>query len=204
MNGLGQSAPLRSGLEKIERLIAVCRLRFPTASANLCHWRDGGGRPLILPASAFQTERSLLDHLRDSHRTKLLSGTNRRLISGEVAPGQGTVERELTDIVTAPSFTDLFFSLGEFTVRSRVQTAVERGNDQLVLRFNRWCVEVTAEYDWDPARWALIPGVGRVSSEERFALHRSGHGRSFHIRSELATITDPEITAPARLPAGNY
>jgi len=204
MNGPARSETLRSGLEKIDRIITVSRLRFPTASENLRHWRDGGGRDRILPASVFQTERFLLDHLRDSHRPKLLSGAKRRLISGELAPGHSGVDVECTDSVNPPSFTEVFFALGEFTVHSRVRAAVVSANGQLVLRIDHWGAEISDEYDWDPGTWALIPGIGRVTHEEMLALHKAGYGRRYLVRSEWATITDPEVTAPATLPAGNY
>ncbi len=204
MNGPVRSQALQSGLEKIDRLISASRLRFPMASENLQLWRDGGGRDLVLSTSLFQTERFLLDHLRDSHRPRLISGTKRRLISGEVAPGQGGVEVTHTDSVKAPAFTNLFFALGEFTVHSRVELAVVRGSGQLVLRLDHWRVEITDEYDWDPGVWALIPGIGRVTHAERLALQMAGHGRRYLLRSGWATITDPEVTAPATLPAGNY
>ena len=121
MNWSIRSEALRSGLRKIDRLIRTTRLRLPTASETLRHWRDGGGRDLILPATAFQSERFLLDHLRDSHRPKLISGTRRRLISGELAPGQSGVDVTYTDSVKAPSFTGLFFALGEFNVQSQAR-----------------------------------------------------------------------------------
>ena len=189
---------------KIDRLIRASRLQFPTASANLGHWRDGGGRDRILSASVFQAERFLLDHLRDSHRPKLINATKRRLISGELAPGQSGVDVECTDSVNAPSVTDLFFALGEFTVHSRVRTAVVSANRQLIVRLDQWRVEITDEYDWEPGRWALIPGIGRVTHTEMLALAKAGYGRRYHVSSEWAPITDPEVTAPATLPAGNY
>jgi len=204
MNGPARSETLRSGLVKIDRIITACWLRFPTASETLRHWRDGGGRDHVLRASLFQTERFLLDHLRDSHRPKLLSGTKRRLISGELAPGRSGVDVECTDSVNPPSFTDLFFALGEFTVHSKVRAAVVSASGQLVLRCDPWRVEISDEYDWDPGTWALIPGIGRVTDEEMLALHKAGYGLRYHVRSEWATITDPEVTAPATLPAGNY
>ncbi len=204
MNGPARSETLRRGLAKIDRIITASQLHLSTASENLRNWRDGGGRERILPASVFQTERFLLDHLRDSHRPKLLSGTKRRLISGELAPGLPGVDVECTDSVNPPSFTDLFFALGEFTVHSRVRTAVVSASGQLVLRIDHWGVEISAEYDWDPGRWALIPGIGRVTDEEMHALQTAGFGRRYLVRSEWATITDPEVTAPATLPAGNY
>jgi len=204
MNGLAQSEALRIGLEKIDRLIRASLLHFPTGSANLRHWRDGGGRDRILPATLFQTERFLLDHLRDSHRPRFISGTKRRLISGEVVPGQSGVELTHTDSVKAPYFTDLYFALGEFSVHSRVETAVVRGSGQLVLRIGHWRVEITGDYDWDPSRWALIPGIGRLTHAEMLALQIAGYGRCYLVRSEWATIADPEVTAPATLPAGNY
>jgi hypothetical protein len=204
LNGPIVSEALRSGLEKVDRLIGATRLHFPTASKTLQNWRDGGGRDLILPASLFQNARFLLDHVRDSHRPKFVSGTKRRLISGEVAPGQSGVEVTHTDSIKAPYFTDLFFALGQFTVRSRVQTAVDRGTGQLVVRPDHWRIEINDDYDWDPARWALMPGIGRVTFDELLALHKAGYGRRYFVRSETVTVTDPEVTAPAMLPAGNY
>jgi hypothetical protein len=185
-------------------MIAGGRLRFPMASENLRHWRDGGGRDRILPARVFQSERFLLDHLRDTHRPKLLNAAKRRLISGELIPGHGGVAIEWTDSVSAPHFTDLFFALGEFTVHSRVQARVDRGDGSLILRFDHWGVEIADDYDWDPARWALMPGIGRVNHEELLALEKAGYGRRYRVQSEWATITDPAVTAPATLPAGNY
>jgi hypothetical protein len=204
INGLARSKSLRSAMEKIDRIISASRLHFPTAAENLLHWRDGGGRDRILPASLFQSERHLLDHLRGNHRPKLMSVTKRRLISGALTPGQSDLEMECTDTIKPHGFTNLFFALGEFTIRSRAQTVVERTNGQLVVRLNQWCVEITGEYDWDPDRWALIAGIGRVTHAELYALQKGGHGRRYSIRSDWATITDPAVTRPATLPPGNY
>jgi len=204
MNGPIRSETVRSGLEKIDRIISAIRLRFPTAAENLRHWRDGRGRDRALPASAFQTEPFLLDHLRDSHRPKLLNAAKRRLVSGELVPGRSGVDVECTDSVNPPSFTDLFFALGEFTVHSKARTAVVSAGGQLLVRFDPWRVEITADYDWDPGSWALIPGVGRVTHQEMLALQTAGYGRRYRVRSEWAATTGPEITAPATLPPGNY
>jgi hypothetical protein len=160
-------------------MIRGSRLRFPTASENLRHWRDSGGRELILRANLFQTKRFLLDHLRESHRPKLISGTRRRLISGELAPGQSGVDVTYTDSVKAPSFTDLFFALGELNVQSRAQIAVDKSSGQLVLRLDQWRVDIAGEYDWVAARWALIPGIGRVTFAEILALQKAGYGRRY-------------------------
>jgi len=194
----------QSGLQKIDRIITATRLQFPAASEYLRHWRDGGGRDEILAASIFQTERFLLDHLRDSHRPKVISATKRRLISGELAPGHSSVDVEYTDSVKAPYFTNLFFALGEFTVHSKVRAAVVSAGGQLIVRFDHWPVEISGEYEWDPGRWALIPGIGRVTDEEMLSLQKSGYGRRYRVRSEWATITDPEVTRPTTIPAGNY
>jgi hypothetical protein len=152
----------------------------------------------------FQAERFLLDHLRDSHRPKLASGTKRRLISGELVPGQSGVELECADLVNPPSSTELFFALGEFTAHSRVRATVVAAKRQLVLRIDRWEVEITGEYDWDPGTWALIPGFGGMTSEEMLALRMAGYGRPYPVRSDWATIADPAVIAPVTLPGGNY
>ena len=204
MNGPTRSEALQNALAKIDRIITATRLRFPTASENLRHWRDGGGRDRILPSTAFPTERFLLDHLRDRHRSKLIGATKRRLISGELRPGQSGARVEYTDSVNPPSFTELFFALGEFTVHSKVRAAVVSAGGHIVIRFDPWGVEILDEYDWDPGTWALIPGIGRVTDEEMLALQKSGYGRRYLVRSEWTTITDPEVTAPVTLPAGNY
>jgi hypothetical protein len=204
MNGPARSESLQSGLEKLDCIISVSRLRCPTASENLRHWLDGGGRDRVVPASVFQAVRFLLDHLRDTHRPKFITGTKRRLISGELTPGHGGVAIEWTDSGSAPHFTDLFFALGEFTVHSRVQARVDRGDGPLTLRFDHWGVEIADDYDWDPGRWALMPGIGRVTHGELLALEKAGYGRRYRVRSEWATITDPAVTAPATLPAGSY
>jgi hypothetical protein len=204
MDGCARSDALQSALEKIDRILAAIRLRFPTASENLRNWRDGGGRNQILPANVFQNQRFLLDHLRDNDRPKITNGTKRRLISGEVVPGQSGIETTYADTLKAPPFTDLFFALGTFTVRSTVQTAVVRGDGLLILRLDHWQIEISTEYDWDPHSWGLLPGVSRLTHEELHALQFAGYGRRFLVRSEWGTIIDPEVTAPATLPAGNY
>jgi hypothetical protein len=163
INGLARSESLRSAMEKIDRIISASRLHFPTAAENLLHWRDGGGRDRILPASLFQSERQRLDHLSDNHRPRLMSVTKRRLISGALTPGQSDAEMERTDTIKPHGFTNFLFALGEFTIHSRAQTVVERTNGQLVVRLNQWRVEITDEYDWDPDRWALTAGIGRVT-----------------------------------------
>ena len=82
-----------------------------------------------------------------------------------------------TDSVKAPSFTGLFFALGEFNVQSQARIAVDKGSGQFVLGLDQWRVEITGEYDWDAARWALIPGIGRETFAEVLALQKAGYGR---------------------------
>jgi hypothetical protein len=174
------------------------RLRYPIASENLRHWRDGRGKDRVLPATAFASEGFFLDHLRNVHRAKFIAGAERRLKAREIAVG-GAFAMEWTDSVYAPFLTDLYYALGGFTVHSQVRAAVVPRGNGVGVRFVEWKVEILDQYDWDPGKSRLIPGVGRVTDDEMLALERAGYGKAYRVRSEWATITEPSITVEAAL-----
>lgn len=194
--------PLHDGLEKVDRMIAAGRrLGYTVAADNLRNWRDRGGNRQ-LPASAFQSESFLLEHLQTRHRPRFVDGARRRVYSGELAVGRDAL-MEWTDSVNAPYMTDLFFALGGFTVHSRVTVGVTPLGDspnRFTLRFKTWDVDIRDTYDWDPGKSTLIPGVGRVTDAEMLALERAGYGRSFEVTSDVARVTDRDITRDATIP----
>lgn len=183
-----QAGPLQSGLDKVQRMIDWGRLSYPIASANLGHWRDGKGKDRVLPVSAFATETFFLDHLRNAHKAKFVAGADRRRRAGEVGPGR-SFAMEWTDSLYAPYLTDLYFALGGFTVHSKVVAELVARADRIAVRFTRWEVQIRDDYNWDPGKSTLIPGVGRVTDDEMRALEMAGYGRAYQIRSEWATIT---------------
>ncbi len=204
INGSAGSDALQAGLRKIDRMIAASRLHYPAASENLRHWRNGSGRDRILPAGAFQVAPFLLQHLRDSHRPKVTASTRRRLISGELVPGQSGIDVECSDSVSPPAFTELYFALEEFTVRSKVRVAVVSTGGAA-----RRAARPVGGRDRRPVRLGSEPMGAlprRRPRDERGAraLQIAGFGRGYHVRSERAAITDPEVVAPVTLPPGNY
>jgi hypothetical protein len=174
-------------------------LRYPTASDNLRHWRDGGGRERLLPTATFASESFFLDHLRDRHRPRFIAGAERRFKGGAVGVGS---EFDMTweDSVYAPPLSDLYFALGGFTVQSAVTAVVQTVNNLPVLQFRSWKSRVLDEYDWDPGKSTLIPGIGRITDDEMLALERAGYGMAYRIRSEWVPIADSSITGDAPLP----
>jgi hypothetical protein len=178
-------------------MIAWGRFKYPLASENLKHWREGKGTPKVIPARAFQSEPFFLEHLRTHHRPRFLEGARKRIASGVLVPGR-PVEMEWTDSVNAPYFTDLFYALGGFTVHSKVEVeSMPQSTAQaVVVRFVSWKVEIQDEYDWDQGKSTLIPGMGVVTDDEMLALQRAGYGRNYRITSEWAAITDKVATAP--------
>jgi hypothetical protein len=108
---------------------------------------------------------------------------------------------EWTDSVYAPHLTDLFFALGGFTIHSRVVVGlIPQPGNRFHLKFRSWETEISAIYNWDPGKSTMIPGVGQVADDELLALERAGYGRAFRITSQVARITDPEITSDVSLP----
>jgi hypothetical protein len=192
-----KASPLQSGLDKVNEMIEWGRFTYPLASANLRHWRDGKGTDQIVRARAFRSEAFFLDHLRTQHRPRFIEGARQRIGSKVLIPGR-PVDIEWTDSVNSPYFSDLFYALGGFTVHSKVevesmpQSTAQSG----VLRFVSWKVEIKDVYDWDQGKLTIIPGIGVVTDDEMRALEHAGYGRSFRVRSEWATITNPDITGP--------
>ena len=192
-----QSA-LASGLEKVERMIEWGRLRFPIASEHLRHWRDGKGKERKLPASAFQSQDYVLEHLARSHRPRFVGGAERRLREKMIEAGR-VFEMEWTDSMVAPYFTDLYFALGGFTVHSRVRAEVVGEPGAYRLRLHEWEVQIRDDYDWDPGKTTLIPGIGRVTDDEMLAMERAGHGMAFKVVSDWVTIADDDVTGEATI-----
>ena len=190
------SVDLEEALSKIDRIIAWGRLRFPIASENLCHWRDGKGRKRTLGASVFKDQGFLNDHLKRVHRAKFIAGAERRIREGVIAPGQ-EFPMHWTDSIYAPYLTDLFFALGAFTVRSEVSTKVVKQDEELQLTFELWRLQISDDYDWDPGKATYVPGVGRVTDDEMLAMERAGYGKAYRIESEWITITRPDIVEGA-------
>jgi hypothetical protein len=196
----GPGGDVRQTLEKVDAMIAAGRrLGYHLAADNLQRWRDSGG-DVVLPGDAFRSEPFLLEHLRLRHRPRFLAGARRRFHDRELTPG-GVVTMEWTDSVYSPYGTDLYFALGGFTVHSKVVVGVGEGPGPVYpLTFRSWEMNISDRYDWDPGKWTLIPGFGRVSDNELLSLERAGHGRAFAVKSETITISDPTVTAPDTVP----
>lgn len=193
------SSALRSGLEKVDRMIEVGRrLGYTEAASNLENWRDARG-DRVMPATSFASEKFFLGHLRNKHRPQFVQGARRRLASGVLNPG-GTVEMDWTDSVNAPIHSDLWFALGGFTVHSRVRVQVIRTlPGRLELRFLLWRADISDDYNWDAGKATWIPGIGTVSDNEMRALEKAGYGKAFRITSESATIVDREVVQNGHL-----
>ncbi|MFO0907103.1 MAG: hypothetical protein U0794_01840 [Isosphaeraceae bacterium] len=187
---------LESGLAKVDRMIAWGRAGYPLAAANLQHWRGGSGATRTLKPDQFSSERFLIEHLASRHREKFIAGAQRRLSKGELSPTR-PASMEWTDSVNAPYLTDLFFAMGGFTVHSAVNVEVVLEDHRYRIRFVRWVTDISDQYDWDPGKATLIPGVGRITDEEMLALERAGYGKTFAIVSEPAVITHPSVVADA-------
>ena len=192
-------AKLQSGLEKVNKMIAWGRrLGYTEASLNLEQWRDAKG-DRVMPASSFQSETFLLDHLKNKHRAKFIEGARKRLKTGELAPKK-VIFMDWTDSVNAAFNSDLWFALGGFTVHSRVQVTVTVNPDGgQVLRFQLWQTDISDTYDWDAGKSTMIPGIGRVTDDEMAALERAGHGKKFNVTSEKAIIINPSVVGPETL-----
>lgn len=192
-------AKLQSGLEKVNKMIAWGRrLGYTQAALNLENWRDAKG-DRVLPASSFQSEAFLIEHLKSKHRAKFIEGARKRLKTGELTPKK-VVFMDWTDSVNAAFNSDLWFALGGFTVHSRVQvTVVVNESGTQSLRFSLWQTDISDTYDWDAGKSTMIPGVGRVTDDEMAALEKAGHGKKFNVTSERALITNPAVVGPETL-----
>jgi hypothetical protein len=195
----GKDSSLEEGLAKVDKMIKWGRKAgYVEAANNLQNWRDRKGNR-VMPASSFESESFLLDHLKKKHRPKFIEGAKKRVASKALVPDR-TVDMDWTDSVVAPFNTDLFFALGGFTVHSHVRVRLEAtsGGDQ-VVRFVLWETDISDEYDWDAGKSTPIPGIGRVTDDEMRALEKAGYGKAFKVTSQKAIIADKAITADVPL-----
>ena len=188
-----KASTLQEGLDKVDKMITWGRRAgYTEAATNLQNWRDAKG-DRVMPASSFESEKFLLEHLKKKHRPKFIEGAKKRIASKALSPDRA-VEMDWTDSVYAPMNTDLFFALGGFTVHSHVKVELEESAKGKVLHFVLWETDISDEYNWDPGKSTPIPGIGRVTDDEMKALEKAGHGKAFKITSKKAKIVDKGVT----------
>ncbi len=188
---------LQASLDKVDRMIAGGRSAgLANAARHLEHWRNGSGKKLIMPASAFEDEEFIQTWLRDHVWKKFVEGTQKRLKSGELRPG-GSVSMYWIDSLYAESLTDLYFALGGFTIRCDVVVRAEQLSQAdgggLIFVFDQWKCKASDKYNWDLLKSTYIPGIGRVEDEELRVLEKNGYGKMFDIESEPWSVTNPNI-----------
>jgi hypothetical protein len=174
--------------QKVLQLIeAGKRAGFQQAVANLQHYLNGKGQRRIMPASVFQSQPFLIQHLVQKHYPQFRAGLVRRVKSKELRPGM-TIPLTWKDSIVAPYNTDLFFALGGFSVLSEVQVyAFAVAGDPakgLICRFQKWIVTYSDNYNWDTGKATAIPGFGVVKDEDIRKLERAGMAKSFLIVSQ--------------------
>jgi hypothetical protein len=187
-------------LKKIEKMITEARKKGAVESVNnLENWRTKGG-DRKMPASAFASDEYVLKHLREVHRQKFIEGANKRLKSGELAPGK-PVTMHWEDSMIAKADTDLYFALGGFTTRSEVSCSVTAAaGGKFTLHFDDWNFTVHDVYDWDKGKVTPIPGIGLIADEDMQCLERMGYGKSFSIDTDPIPVTDPTIVKDETIP----
>jgi hypothetical protein len=189
-----QQIELRASLEKVDKMIQGGRAAgLVHAAKHLEHWRNGSGRKLIMPASAFDDQEFIKSWLKKTVWPKFVEGTKKRVNSGELKAG-GSINMYWIDSLYAHALTDLYFALGGFTIRSDVVVSAESIPDSegggLVFRFEKWECRASDRYNWDLLKSTVIPGIGRVEDEELRTLERHGYGKMFDIESEVWQFDD--------------
>lgn len=190
-------ATLEAALKKVDDMILVAR-KIPGgqyAAENLEHWKSKKGGVKKMPAAAFKGQQFIVEWLRQTPRTRFLQGAEKRLKSGELAPG-ATVSMPWTDSLNAPEGNPLYYALGGFTIRSDVVVSAkafspEEGGGHLVS-FVSWTCKASDDYNWDKLKSTFIPLFGKISDDELLVLEKYGYGQSFKVESEPWIVTDSQ------------
>lgn len=159
--------------------------KIPHAAANLLHFLSASGSEKVMPVAIFKNHKVTKDQLTDVHREKFIKGAQKRLKSGKLKPGGGSVDMIWTDTANAFSFLkedDLGYAVGGYTLCSKVTvTATNSGKANVEMSFDKWTVQAFDCYNWDPGKGIGLPGA---DDNDLCCLQNAGKGKHFRIKTD--------------------
>ncbi len=188
-----------------KKMVSTGKVVAPFAAENLEHWLGNTGLPRKVTAQPFQNESSVLSHLQRKHRALFLGqydpnkGLPPRIRKNRAA---ATYKMEWEDSMYASMLTTLYFALGGFTLRSRVEVEVTpdaAAPNTYGVKFLSWESQVFDDYNWDHGKSVVVPGWGRIDDKEALRVERAGRAKSFVIESAWWTVTQPAVVGPATI-----
>jgi len=102
----------------------------------------------------------------------------------------------------AGPLTELFFALGGFTLRSRVEVSVTptaNATNTYDVTFESWQSQAYDDYNWDHGKSVYVPGWGRIDDADALRVERAGRARSFVVESQWWTVSSTAVTGPSRV-----
>ena len=102
----------------------------------------------------------------------------------------------------AGALTELYFALGGFTLRSKVDiSVVKKDAKTFEVTFDSWQAQAYDNYNWDHGKSVYIPGWGRIDDKDALRVEAAGKAKSFEIESGWWRVTQPGVlnTAEVRI-----
>ncbi len=177
----------------------------PFAADNLSHWLGNTGNKRVVSADPFKTESNVIAHLRDKHRKIFLSQTSRAkgiIPRIKKNPGAATYTMQWEDSTYAGRLTELYFALGGFTVRSKVEVSVVPTTaDPSIydVTFDSWQSQAYDDYNWDHGKSVYIPFWGKIDDKDALRVEKAGKAKSFEVESHWWKVTSVSIVGPAKV-----
>jgi hypothetical protein len=188
-----------------KKMVKTGKVVAPFAAANLEHWLGNTGTTRKVSVSHFKTESNVVDHLKDTHRAIFLS--KKSLTKGLVPrikknPGPATYKMTWEDSMYAKYLTDLYFALGGFTLRSKVEVTVtptKADPKTYDVVFDSWESQAYDDYNWDHGKSVYIPGWGKIDDKEAIRVEKAGKAKSFAVESDWWKVTNTSIAGKAQI-----
>lgn len=192
-------------IAEYKKMVTTGKLIAPLAAENLDHWLGNTGSDRKIPATSFQTESSVVSHLRQKHRAVFLSKFDKA--KGIVPrirknPAAAKYSMEWEDSMYAQPLTNLYFALGGFTLRSKVEVEVTpdpKVSKTFNVKILSWQSQAFDDYNWDHGKSVYIPGWGKIDDKEALRVEKAGKAKSYIIESDWWRVTQPTIVGPAQV-----
>ena len=186
-----------------KKMIERGRTLAPLASENLAHWLGNTGTTRHIVADAFKQESNVVAHLRNKHRRVFLSQHDAAkgiLPRIKKNPNNATYSMAWEDSMYAGALTELYFALGGFTLRSKVDVSVvKKDATTFEVTFDSWQAQAYDNYNWDHGKSVYIPGWGRIDDKDALRVEAAGKAKSFEIESNWWRVTQPGVLNAAEV-----
>ena len=192
-------------IAEYRKMVKAGKIFVPFAANNLEHWLGNTGTKRVVRADPFRNEAAVVNHLEKKHRAIFLSTHD--LSKGLVPritknPGEAQYSMSWEDSTYATPFTELFFALGGFTVRSKVEVHVKPdANDPKLyhVQFTSWQSQAFDDYNWDHGKSVNIPGWGKIDDKDALRVEKAGKAKSYLIESDWWVVNNAPVVAPAKI-----